>query len=82
VNVIAWNRQVQHLLLSGSDDGSVKIWDLRNFKSGEWLLLSYFSTAHASRLVSRLCVVCHVPSLFFFFSVTDDATPSKLCLDL
>jgi len=33
VNVIAWNRLVEYLIVSGSDDGSFKIWDLRNFKS-------------------------------------------------
>ena len=30
VNVISWN-QSQPLLLSGADDGSLKIWDLRQF---------------------------------------------------
>jgi WD40 repeat protein len=33
VNVISWNKKVSHLLASGSDDGIVKVWDLRNFKS-------------------------------------------------
>jgi len=33
VNVISWNRKVSHLLCSGADDGIVKVWDLRNFKS-------------------------------------------------
>jgi len=33
VNVISWNHKVSHLLASGSDDGIVKVWDLRNFKS-------------------------------------------------
>ena len=33
VNVIAWNRLVEYLIVSGSDDGSFKIWDLRSFKS-------------------------------------------------
>jgi len=33
VNVIAWNHQVPHLLMSGSDDCMIKIWDLKNFKS-------------------------------------------------
>ena len=32
VNVISWNKKVSHLLVSGADDGSIKIWDLRNFK--------------------------------------------------
>lgn len=33
INVISWNRKVSHLLCSGADDGIVKVWDLRNFKS-------------------------------------------------
>lgn len=32
INVIAWNEKIPYLLASGSDDGSFKIWDLRNFK--------------------------------------------------
>lgn len=35
VNVISWNKLATHMLLSGSDDGSFKIWDLRHFKSNE-----------------------------------------------
>ncbi|XP_046845685.1 glutamate-rich WD repeat-containing protein 1-like [Xenia sp. Carnegie-2017] len=34
VNVISWNRN-EPLLVSGGDDGIVKIWDLRRFKTGE-----------------------------------------------
>jgi len=33
VNVIAWNAAQPHLILSGSDDCSHKVWDIRNFKS-------------------------------------------------
>jgi ribosome assembly protein RRB1 len=35
VNVISWNRSVTaaHLLVSGSDDGTFKVWDLRMFSS-------------------------------------------------
>ena len=33
VNVCAWNGLRQHLLATGSDDGSFKVWDLRHFKS-------------------------------------------------
>lgn len=32
MNVISWNTKIPYLLASGSDDGSFKIWDLRNFK--------------------------------------------------
>ena len=30
VNVISWNRQVGYLLVSGSDDGTFRVWDFRN----------------------------------------------------
>lgn len=31
VNVLSWNRVVGYMMASGSDDGSLKIWDLRSF---------------------------------------------------
>ena len=33
VNVCSWNCLRQHLLATGSDDGSFKVWDLRMFRS-------------------------------------------------
>ena len=35
VNVISWNRLASNLLLSGADNGSFKVWDLRIMKSGQ-----------------------------------------------
>jgi ribosome assembly protein RRB1 len=32
VNVISWNRNTSYLLLSGGDEGGIKVWDLRNIK--------------------------------------------------
>ncbi|OBZ78959.1 Ribosome assembly protein rrb1 [Grifola frondosa] len=32
VNVISWNRMTSYLLLSGGDEGGIKVWDLRNVK--------------------------------------------------
>jgi WD40 repeat protein len=32
VNVISWNRLATYMLASGGDDGTLRIWDLRNFK--------------------------------------------------
>lgn len=34
VNVISWNKGVEYLLLSGGDEGGLKVWDLRNLKTG------------------------------------------------
>lgn len=34
VNVISWNHGTSYLLLSGGDDGALKVWDMRSFKSG------------------------------------------------
>ena len=35
VNVISWNRLVNYLVVSGADDGSMRIWDLRSLSSGQ-----------------------------------------------
>ncbi|WVR03881.1 hypothetical protein IAU60_000880 [Kwoniella sp. DSM 27419] len=32
VNVISWNKGVEYLLVSGGDEGGLKVWDLRMFK--------------------------------------------------
>lgn len=32
VNVISWNKTVDYLLVSGGDEGGLKVWDLRMFK--------------------------------------------------
>ena len=32
VNVISWNKGAEYLLLSGGDEGGLKVWDLRMFK--------------------------------------------------
>jgi ribosome assembly protein RRB1 len=32
VNVISWNRSSTYLLISGGDEGGIKVWDLRNVK--------------------------------------------------
>jgi ribosome assembly protein RRB1 len=33
-NVISWNAGTSYLLVSGADDGSFKIWDLRSVRAG------------------------------------------------
>ncbi|KIJ56887.1 hypothetical protein M422DRAFT_57486 [Sphaerobolus stellatus SS14] len=33
VNVISWNKNTSYLLVSGDDEGGLKVWDLRNFKN-------------------------------------------------
>ena len=37
VNVLSWNRLTSYMLASGADDGTLRIWDLRNFKQGEYV---------------------------------------------
>jgi ribosome assembly protein RRB1 len=32
VNVISWNALVPHLIASGADDGSFRVWDLRSLR--------------------------------------------------
>ena len=32
VNVVSWNKLTNYLLVSGGDEGGLKVWDLRNFK--------------------------------------------------
>ena len=34
VNVCDWNKMATHLLVTGSDDSSVKVWDLRLVSEG------------------------------------------------
>ncbi|WVQ83598.1 hypothetical protein IAT38_005739 [Cryptococcus sp. DSM 104549] len=34
VNVISWNKGVDYLLVSGGDEGGLKVWDLRMFSKG------------------------------------------------
>ena len=33
-NVTSWNRRANHMLATGADDGTLRIWDLRNFGAG------------------------------------------------
>lgn len=35
VNVCDWNKQAKHLIVTGSDDCSVKVWDLRMTKKNK-----------------------------------------------
>ncbi len=37
VNVISWNRMTSYMLASGGDDGTLRIWDLRNFQPTEFV---------------------------------------------
>eukprot|EP01113_Clastostelium_recurvatum_P046850 TRINITY_DN826_c1_g1_i3.p1 TRINITY_DN826_c1_g1~~TRINITY_DN826_c1_g1_i3.p1 ORF type:complete len:338 (-),score=81.32 TRINITY_DN826_c1_g1_i3:37-1050(-) len=37
INVISWNHKVGYLLVSGDDDGIIRIWDLRNFKKDRFV---------------------------------------------
>jgi ribosome assembly protein RRB1 len=35
VNVIGWNRSTSYLIVSGDDEGQVKVWDLRNIRQSQ-----------------------------------------------
>lgn len=35
VNVMSWNRIKTHMLVSGDDEGTFKVWDLRNLSKSE-----------------------------------------------
>ena len=35
VNVLSWNKLVNYLVVTGADDGSFRVWDLRSFSSAE-----------------------------------------------
>jgi len=37
VNVVSWNHSTSYMLASGGDDGTLRIWDLRNFKPSEFV---------------------------------------------
>jgi ribosome assembly protein RRB1 len=47
VNVISWNHNKSFLILSGADDGTFRVWDLRSVKAGEQKNLFSFSYHHA-----------------------------------
>lgn len=34
VNVISWNRLTAYMMASGGDDGTLRVWDLRQFSQG------------------------------------------------
>jgi len=55
INVISWNRLVSYLLVSGADDGSFKIWDMRNFKANA-------PAAHFKWHTGPISSVCWHPS--------------------
>ncbi len=37
VNVLSWNRDTSFMLASGAEDGTLRVWDLRNFKDGSFV---------------------------------------------
>lgn len=43
VNVISWNRLTNYLLVSGGDEGELKVWDLRNLKGSVVPHVSFFA---------------------------------------
>jgi len=45
VNVLSWNRMAPAMLASGADDGSFRIWDLRQFASGAFVATFSYHTA-------------------------------------
>lgn len=60
VNVISWNKAgAEYLLVSGGDEGAIKVWDLRNFKgcvSPLSLLSQDVSSTDSGPFLDFLCV--------------------------
>jgi WD40 repeat protein len=68
VNVISWNKGVDYLLLSGGDEGGLKVWDLRMFKE-------YVHTA--AKQVTQLIQIGRHPPLPTFHGILHLSLPSN-----
>ncbi len=45
VNVMSWNKLVNYLVVTGADDGSFRVWDLRSFQSGNPVAMFHWHKA-------------------------------------
>mgnify|MGYP002379621032 FL=1 len=61
---MSWNTKVGYLMVSGSDDGSFSIWDLRTFSYVSSEQLSW-TTGLADLMGGRLCVHLRRPVAHF-----------------
>lgn len=61
VNVISWNHATSYMLASGGDDGTLRIWDLRNFKPADFVAHFKWEARCPPCLPSRLPCPADLP---------------------
>jgi ribosome assembly protein RRB1 len=88
VNVLSWNAQVANLLATGSDDGGLAVWDLRQFSASIPKPLARF-TCHSTPITSvewhptdesMLLVTDENATYIYDLSIEEDDVPKNKTL--